>query len=145
MRVFADTLRRQLADRNIKVETHLEPIRIELPSRQMMTILNLLAENAAEAMPEGGILRIELSEHQDEIILRISDTGAGIPADHIPGVFEPFFTTKGTESNEEGGHPGLGLSAVHGIIKDMGGRVRLNSQPCRGTTVTVCIPFQKQE
>jgi signal transduction histidine kinase len=140
VKVFADTQQRRLAEQNIEVETHLEPIRTELPTRQLMTILNLLADNAAEAMPGGGTLRIELSQQGKEIVLKISDTGRGIPADHIPGVFEPFFTTKGVDSEEAGEHPGLGLSAVHGIVKDMEGRVQFVSQPGRGTSCTVFIP-----
>jgi signal transduction histidine kinase len=141
-RTFVDTLRRRTTQNNIELETQLDPIEAELPSRQLMTILSLLTDNAIEAMPEGGKLRIELSERQGQVLLKVSDTGQGIPKEDLENIFEPFFTTKEMHGKQERVHPGLGLSAVHGIVKEMGGKIKIDSQPGRGTSCTVQIPPQ---
>jgi signal transduction histidine kinase len=64
-----------------------------------------------------------------------SDTGCGIPPEHVKRIFEPFYTTK---SEQEG--TGLGLSVSYGIVADHGGEVRVSSQPGVGTTFCVAIP-----
>ena len=108
-------------------------------------ILNLII-NARDAMPEGGVLTIEAANHivGDDVetpgrgplapgryvMLAVSDTGFGIPAVQLDKVFEPFFTTKRT-----GEGSGLGLSMVHGFMKQSGGAVRIYSEPASGTTV----------
>lgn len=68
-------------------------------------------------------------------VLSVSDTGVGISADKMSRVFEPFFTTKpGTDNS------GLGLAVVHGIVRDHGGHIALESSPGRGTTFHVYLP-----
>ncbi|MDJ0822468.1 MAG: response regulator, partial [Paracoccaceae bacterium] len=107
--------------------------------------------NARDAMPEGGVLVIETEnleigqEHLDEkpdglapgryVMLAISDTGQGIPPEVIDKVFDPFFSTKGPMNNS-----GLGLSMVHGFMKQSGGSVRIYSEPGVGTTVKLLFP-----
>ena len=101
-------------------------------------------------MPDGGRLIIETgmthldhdyaAQHQevtagDYVMLSVTDTGTGIPAEHIDSVFEPFFTTK-----EVGKGSGLGLSMVYGFIKQSAGHVRLNSEAGKGTTVQMYLP-----
>jgi PAS domain S-box-containing protein len=98
-------------------------------------LINLLT-NAREAMAEGaGEIRIETgrAERADWIRLRVSDTGAGIPAEKLSKIFDPFFTTKRTGT-------GLGLSVTYGIIKEHGGTVDVTSRPGAGTTFTVDFP-----
>src|SRR3546814_16132067 len=97
-------------------------------------------------MPSGGTLTIEtypvaaaavremgsdIMPPADYSALRISDTGAGIPADVLPKVFEPFFTTK-----DVGKGTGLGLSTVYGIVKQSAGFIFADSKPGEGTSFT---------
>lgn len=121
------------------------------PHQLEAAILNL-AVNARDAMPDGGNLTIESDViHLDEdhaardcevtagnyVVLAVTDTGVGIPADRIDEVFEPFFTTK-----EVGQGSGLGLSMVYGFIKQSGGHVRIYSEVGRGTTVRMYVPVE---
>ncbi len=82
--------------------------------------------NAADAMEGRGTLTLSTSlpKEGDRIIIRISDTGPGIPESILPKIFDPFFTTK-----EQGKGTGLGLSLVYGIIHDHGGQIRAENCP----------------
>jgi len=118
------------------------------PTRIQQVLINLVV-NARDAMPEGGVLRIGLSQVTvtvgeepltelsagEWIRLSVSDTGAGIPPEVLPHIFEPFFTTK-----EPGEGSGLGLAQVHGIVGQHGGHVGVDTQPGEGTTFTVYLP-----
>ncbi len=100
-------------------------------------MINLLM-NAVQAMGEtGGSLEIKafLDEPADEFCFLVTDSGKGIPPEHVKKIFDPFFTTK-----EPSQGTGLGLSITHGIIRQHGGRIEVYSQPGKGTTMTVRIP-----
>jgi PAS domain S-box-containing protein len=109
-----------------------------------------LAVNARDAMPAGGTLRIATeavtltadtvarypgTRPGRHVLVRVSDTGVGMPPEVLAHVFEPFFTTK-----EEGKGTGLGLSTVYGTVQQSGGHVSLTSTPGEGTTVTIALP-----
>ena len=121
---------------------------------QLEQILVNLAVNARDAMPDGGVLRIDTANIDiDEryaatrpelspgphVRLRASDTGVGMSAETVHRAFDPFYTTKGP-----GEGTGLGLATVYGIIQQAGGRPQIYSEPGVGTTVTVLLPSTDQ-
>ncbi|NJD56709.1 MAG: PAS domain-containing protein [Nitrospirae bacterium] len=101
----------------------------EVMIRQAMT--NLI-QNAAEAMPEGGEIRIACAMNGEKLVLSIADTGHGIPESIRDRIFLPFYTTK-----ERG--TGLGLAIVHNIIVSHGGSIRAESSP-EGTVFYITLP-----
>jgi signal transduction histidine kinase/CheY-like chemotaxis protein len=120
------------------------------PGQMEQVIVNLVV-NARDAMPEGGTLRIETSDHEvpegglaahggrvppgPYITVSIQDTGSGMDPATLARIFEPFFTTKAP-----GKGTGLGLSTVHGIVHQSGGHLAVESAPGRGTTFTIYLP-----
>ena len=131
-------LRKQCQRQNVKLTETIAP---DLPEvlmdadRLKQVLLNLL-NNALEAMSDGGELSIEIEVLHDDILLRVHDTGVGIPADQLPLVFEPFFTSKGQGT-------GLGLAISYNIISDHGGEIQIESQTDAGTTVLVTLPIKQ--
>jgi signal transduction histidine kinase len=108
--------------------------------RLQQVFLNLIG-NAFQAMEAGDALRINLSHPQpDAISVEISDTGCGIPKDHLERVFEPFFTTKGDSHGT-----GLGLSISYALINKLGGSIDVKSEVGAGTTFTVTLPVRNDE
>ncbi len=94
--------------------------------------LNLFT-NALDAMPAGGRLRVQARQAGPRVEVRIGDTGAGIPPEELKRIHEPFYTTK-----QEGS--GLGLAICRSILWESNGEMTVDSQPGRGTTVSVALP-----
>jgi nitrogen-specific signal transduction histidine kinase/ActR/RegA family two-component response regulator len=120
------------------------------PTQLQQIMLNLCTNSAHALEPDGGSIEVSLSEwvvtsHETGpaanldpglyVKLTVRDDGPGIPPDCIHRVFDPFFTTKNV-----GEGTGLGLSVVHGIVKNHGGAVYVESEPGRGTTMQVLFP-----
>jgi PAS domain S-box-containing protein len=120
------------------------PIKVDIS--ELETALINLTINARDAMPDGGAINISAENVRldddvnqgDFVVIRVSDTGAGIPPDIVQKVFDPFFTTKAV-----GKGTGLGLSQVHGFAYQAGGLVALCSELGKGTTVTISLPREK--
>lgn len=89
--------------------------------------------NSVEAMPKGGIITISTSIESDFFVVKIKDTGVGIPEEDIIKIFDPFFSTKRMGV-------GLGLSIVYGIVVSHGGRISVESTWKRGTVFTISLP-----
>jgi two-component system cell cycle sensor histidine kinase/response regulator CckA len=125
----------------VSLETALDPelgnILID-PAQVEQALVNLVL-NARDAMPSGGRLRLRTLNVELEgtayIRLQVSDTGVGMDPATKARIFEPFFTTK-----HGGGGRGLGLSTVHGIVEQSGGRITVQSDPGEGTTFTLDFP-----
>jgi len=145
---------------NIDVQLHCPPEAhtafIEADPSQLQQMIFNLAFNAKEAMKEkGGRLRFELNIERYEsieklpmadlklgeyLVLRVSDTGCGIPPEILHRIFDPFFTTRLYD-----GGTGLGLSQVYGIVQAIGGEVQVQSKVGIGTTFIIYLPVIRHE
>ena len=130
-------LEHQFRTHRIQVRRHLElpsvPVRgIEYKLQQVF--LNLLL-NARDAMPKGGWLSITTAISESEALVELSDTGVGIPSEHLSRIYDPFFTTK-----PEGRGTGLGLSVTYGIVQEHGGTLTCESDPSQGTRFRLVLP-----
>ena len=101
-----------------------------------------LTENAVKYNRPGGSVRIELAQRQEKCIIRVSDTGCGIPEEYQRSIFHPFFRVDKSRSREYGG-AGLGLSLVWEIADLHGGSVWVEESSDKGTTIAVGLPTQQ--
>jgi len=114
---------------------------------QIRQVLTNLLVNAQQAMPDGGTVEIDVREESAQnpdrpgsgeqrfVVLEVTDHGVGIPPEALSQVFDPFFTTK-----DVGSGTGLGLSVAHGIVREHGGFITVESEPGRRTTFRVYLP-----
>jgi PAS domain S-box-containing protein len=120
---------------------------VKADANQLETALLNLAVNSRDAMPAGGMIKISARAvatpavmgkkalNGECVVLTVSDTGEGMDPGTLSRAMEPFFTTK-----EIGKGTGLGLSMVHGMAEQLGGRLRIESQQGRGTSVELWLP-----
>ena len=132
-------VRNQTTFRNVRVVNELHP---NLPTvladaDQMRQVVLNVVLNAAEAMSQGGELRVSSTTDSPHraVEVRISDTGPGIPDEVRSRVFEPFFTTKKTGT-------GLGLAVAYGIMERHHGELRIDTARGQGTTFTIRLPIE---
>jgi signal transduction histidine kinase len=131
-------LRSQKDFRKITIEESLDD---KLPrllgdKNQLQQVFLNLSLNALEAMPEGGLLRVETNVEHDRIRIVFADTGIGIKEQDLEQIFDPFFTTKPV-----GKGTGLGLSVSYGTIQQHGGSIEVESEEGRGTLFTILLPL----
>ena len=100
-----------------------------------------LTENAVKYNRHGGSVRVTVSQESEKLLIRVSDTGRGIPEEFQRSIFQPFFRVDKSRSREYGG-AGLGLSLVWEIAELHGGSVRVTKSSDRGTTILVELPVQ---
>jgi signal transduction histidine kinase/CheY-like chemotaxis protein len=142
---------------NVQIKTNLEPGLLNIsgsPVHLGKTFFNLVS-NAAEAMPNGGVLTIATSNQYldrpiqgyddvregNYVVLSVSDNGEGIPATDLKRIFEPFYTKKAMGRSGTG----LGLAVVWGTVKDHNGYINVQSEEGKGTTFTLYFPVTKEE
>ncbi len=132
-------VRKQMETLRVEVEWERAdelPKLVAVPDRIRQVFLNIVL-NAADAMPDGGHLRIQAqpTSEPNGVEVAFADSGAGIPAEEMGQIFEPFHSTK-----PEG--LGLGMFIMHRIVTEHKGDIKIDSEPGRGTTVAVWLPLQ---
>jgi len=119
-------------------------IQVDLPERltilgdpsAMSQVMMNLCTNARDAMPAGGVLKIEARREKNHIVVVVSDNGIGMDREALEKCFDPFFTTKAI-----GMGTGLGLSTVYGIIKSHDGLISVTSNPGAGSSFRIELPL----
>ena len=106
---------------------------------QLTSMFSNLVENAVKYTLPGGRVEVTGSSDENEVVVRVSDTGIGIPEKYLARIFERFYRIDKARSKETGG-TGLGLSIVRHIAENHGGRVNVESTPGEGSTFTVHLP-----
>ncbi|MBZ0118285.1 MAG: PAS domain-containing protein [Sandaracinaceae bacterium] len=136
-----DSLRLVRHDRRMRDVTLVTDVPRDLPPVHMvedhlvLVLVNLVL-NALDAMPAGGTLEVRAKRDGNEAHLFVRDTGVGMSAQTRSRVFEPLFTTK-----RESGGTGLGLTVSHNVVRSVGGRMSIESEPGRGTTIELVLPL----
>lgn len=130
---FAEQIRAYGVTLNKNFATVPPPILAD--GKELEQVFNNILANALYEMQQGGTLDFELRHDDQAIHVTISDTGAGIPEEHLHHIFDPFYTTKSKGT-------GCGLSVVLRIVKTYGGRIWVESVPGQGTTFHVQLPLE---
>ncbi|MFB3776284.1 MAG: ATP-binding protein [Bryobacteraceae bacterium] len=117
----------------VEVQDGLPPIRGN--SGQLQQVFLNLFLNARDAMEQGGTLEVKAWESGRALRVEVSDTGLGIPPEHLNRIYDPFFTTKASRKGT-----GLGLSITYGIVRDHGGVIEVESRPSEGTKFRLEFP-----
>ena len=115
---------------------------IDCDANQIQQVVLVLMVNASEAMPKGGRLEVEtrFDPAAEQGLVRVKDTGSGIPPEALPRIFDPFFTTK-----EDQNRTGLGLAVAHSIVEQHAGEITVHSTPGEGTEFQIMLPATAAE
>ncbi|MFH2218965.1 MAG: ATP-binding protein [Pseudomonadota bacterium] len=132
---------REAANKDIKIDLEfsasLKPIWSD-PYQLSQVFINLL-NNAIHASVPGGKIGIALQDEDGRVVIRIRDTGEGIPKENFEKIFEPFFSTK-----SPGQGTGLGLYVTRGIVERLGGNIEVESQLGQGSVFCVRLPMHSE-
>jgi two-component system, cell cycle sensor histidine kinase and response regulator CckA len=133
----------RLLGKHVSVVCQIDPgaHRIRGDEGKLQQVLMNLGVNARDAMPKGGTLtfevrRVQGAQGEPRVLLRVSDTGGGIPPEAVEHVFEPFFTTKGQDAGT-----GLGLSTVYAIVTEHEGTIGVEATSQDGTSFAITFPL----
>jgi signal transduction histidine kinase len=102
-------------------------------------VLFNLVDNAVRFTPEGGDVRVTAHRVNGSVQIAVADTGAGIPAEHLPRLFERFYRADPARSRDDGG-TGIGLAIARSVVEAHGGTIRAESEPGRGSVFTFDVP-----
>ena len=125
--------------RQVELETASDSAAVNSDPEALRQIFTNLFDNALRHTPPGGRIRVAVQRAKHQAVVSVSDTGSGIPADHLPRIFERFYRVDPGRSRQEGG-TGLGLAIVKHLVEAHGGRVEAESELGRGTTIRLYFP-----
>lgn len=129
--------KQQVLSKPIKIELEKSPALqvVEHDSDQIHQVLLNLLLNAVQAIEGPGSIKVQIQSEDDFAAISVTDTGRGIPPEHLPNIFRPFYTTKGNGT-------GLGLSLARRIVEEHRGRIEVTSEVGKGTIFRVLLPLQ---
>jgi signal transduction histidine kinase len=130
--------RARATELQVDIATGLLPVRAKEDA--VVQVLLNLGVNALDAMPDGGVLTFEAANDDGSIVVRVRDTGSGVPREIRHQVFDPFFTTK-----PAGRGTGLGLFVSKGIAESIGGELTLETTGAGGTVFCLRLPADKPQ
>lgn len=122
---------------NASIDLPAETVTVQYDPQQIEQVLINLIQNATQAMPNGGDLALTGVVDGTSVVIKVRDTGMGIPPENLRRIFDPFFTTKGDDGT------GLGLSVSYGIMARHHGNITVESQVGEGTTFTMTLPLHQ--
>ncbi len=144
MLALAEETEKEAAERGIEFRLDMESLPVmPFPHVPVLTLFRNIIRNALEAMPGGGILRVQVTRTTKDVVVTITDTGCGFDEQVKERIFEPFWTTKGVL--QEGGREaaGLGLAITHGLIQMLGGSITARARLGKGAVFKVKLPIPK--
>jgi signal transduction histidine kinase len=143
---LASAARQVADDKHLQLETQTDPaLGVVLADRDKLEkiVLNLVF-NALKFTPAGGRVELRAEKRDSEMFVTVTDTGVGISEKNLPKVFDRFWQADGSSKRKFQG-VGIGLALVKELAEAQGGRVAVQSQEGKGTTFTVCLPYQAGE
>ncbi|MFB9762456.1 sensor histidine kinase [Ectobacillus funiculus] len=136
-----ETYEQGLLEKRILLKTELNPEIISyIDEDRMRQVIHNVMDNAIRYTPEGGTISVVLLQQEKMCVLRISDTGKGIPAHHVQRLGERFYRVDKARSRQNGG-TGLGLAIVKQIVEVHGGALCITSKEDQGTTIAITLPM----
>jgi len=133
---IADAVREEMAGRSTRIILDLDDrLLVSIDTGRMERAFRNLLDNAAEAMPEGGVITIRSSVEGDRACVRISDTGRGMSEEARRRAFEPFFTEGKRNGN------GLGMAIARKIVEAHGGETEIETTSPSGTAIRITLPM----
>jgi two-component system NtrC family sensor kinase len=131
----------KMADVTFHLDLKAEKDEVLCSPNQIKQACVAILVNASEAVSENGEITMRTTNpEQDKIVLDITDNGVGIAEQELAHIFEPFYSTKRETSGI-----GLGLAIVHGIVENHKGRIRVDSTPGKGTTISITLPLTESK
>jgi signal transduction histidine kinase len=142
-RPIVSSFEQQASNKGISLElAALRPVRVEADAARLSQVFVNLIDNALRHTARGGRIRVELDARDSDAVLRVRDTGEGIPYRDLPHIFERFYVVDRSRTRGSGG-AGLGLAIVKGIVDAHGGSVSAESMLGRGTAFTIRLPIMR--
>ena len=139
------SLRRKINEKEIRENVELDPNIPKISGNKFFIeqMFTNLIDNAVKYNQCGGEVQIRTSTNEDKILIKIADTGIGIPKDHQDRIFERFYRVDKNRSRSIGG-TGLGLSIVKHIVLVHGGEIKLESELDKGSEFTIELPINRE-
>ncbi|MDG0811096.1 sensor histidine kinase [Cohnella rhizosphaerae] len=139
------TMEAVIFEQNLALSYDVEPGLTAVGSaEQIKQVVMILLDNAVKYNEPGGEISLTLKKQQHQLQLAVSNTGAGIPAEHLDRIFDRFYRADASRSRKQGGY-GLGLAIARSIVEQHRGRIAAKSVPGGRTTFTVTLPLETKK